>query len=259
MSIPQVPSQDILAYFRPTHGGQRMFDWGEMHFPIHVDADPPVAPPNLGVNPPFCTPVNSFAFSWDQPSDTGIGTIAGYWWRVNGGSLSWTTERFIPAGAFAQFEGVNTFEVAAQDGVGNMGPYALITFCWESGCGGQEANDKASMIFKMTAANQWSATERAVESLSRGESEWYRMRFQYQTKDAARFSWSLTVPGSQLLPMSGEVIPLADGQWHRFWSAPFNLKWDVGDEYRMLTFVYEHGSSAVAIDAVSLEQKAPCR
>ena len=92
----------------------------------------PSAPTNLVATPTSNTE-NSFAFSWDAPTDEGV-VIAGYRYSVNNlpneENSSQTTDTTIAAYDAATQQGINTFYVVAYDDTGNINysNYAVVEF-----------------------------------------------------------------------------------------------------------------------------------
>ncbi len=95
-------------------------------------ADAPSAPTNLAVTPTSST-TNSFAFSWDPPSDDGV-TVEGYFYSVNSlptaSNTSYTTSEYLEAGPYATQQGTNTFYIVAIDDDQNINysNYASVEF-----------------------------------------------------------------------------------------------------------------------------------
>lgn len=90
----------------------------------NLDTSLPYAPLNLddGVEGWQTTGVD---FNWNEPSDrSGSNTITGYWWKIDWGVETYTTETFMN---IIQ-SGSHTFYVRAEDGAGNRGEYASHLF-----------------------------------------------------------------------------------------------------------------------------------
>jgi len=91
--------------------------------PFKIDtSNPPSPSPNDGVS--GWTNDNTPAFSWSEPSD--MSDIAGYFWKVDSGSESWTTSTSITLSS--QSDGTHTFYVRAEDNAGNTGSYGSHIF-----------------------------------------------------------------------------------------------------------------------------------
>ncbi len=67
---------------------------------------------------------NTLTFSWTAPTDTS--GIAGYYYKVDSGSETWTTLTTVTLPA--QSDGTHTFYVKAKDNAGNIGTYGSHSF-----------------------------------------------------------------------------------------------------------------------------------
>jgi hypothetical protein len=265
-----------------------MYNWEDMNFPIHVDADAPQAPPNLAVNPTGCVPTNSFTFTWSASSDPGGSGIKGYHWKVNNGSEAFITTRTVgPIGA--PNEGYNTFYVRAEDNVGNFSEYSSIQFCRTSGNnlsfdtdadgnsipdgwvvdlhGGlyiyRDGGVDGTHFIRLTHDNpsDWDLVVRTVNGLIEPD-RWYRLSFWYLTDSEGPFGWMLFDPYLNALPVlnCGVDDPLSDSQWHRFWGAPFRVTSSQLQQHSSFGFKYFAGpNGTVNIDGVVIEEVQLCQ
>lgn len=90
---------------------------------VYFDGNDPATIPYVDAHPPDYTAQDLYTFTWPAGQDgSGESGIAGYWYRVDGGSPSFTTSLFV-SGALAHGQaGSHTFEVIAQDVAGNYSP-----------------------------------------------------------------------------------------------------------------------------------------
>jgi hypothetical protein len=295
IQIPMVPSQDLHAFFRPVHGGQRMYNWGGMSFPIHVDADAPQAPPNVSASPSSCVSSNSFTFTWSTPADPGGSGIDSYNWKVDEGGETSTTGTSVGP-ITAPNQGWNIFYVRARDRVGNWSGYSSVQFCWlpadgwnpsfetdadqngipdgwslicvngaefERRSDGSPDGSSHTMRFVDNDADDWSAMGRHAGNTLLYSGVIYRISFWYRAWSNAPFGWQMSTPNLQsyINVLNCTVSnPLADAAWHHFWGAPFMLSGSDVTDYPYMTF--KHGQNAIGtvdIDGVVIEQVPLCQ
>ncbi|OQX51291.1 hypothetical protein B5M47_01090 [candidate division CPR3 bacterium 4484_211] len=125
--------------------------------------DAPSAPINLAVSPANSS-TNSFAFSWDAPTDIGV-TIDYYYYSINQepneSNISKTALTKLDAGPYATQQGVNTFYVVAVDDAGNYNfdNYASVSFTAQTMAPGiprnvqvTDSSDRANKSYRLTIA-----------------------------------------------------------------------------------------------------------
>ena len=91
--------------------------WGCCTFRIDTTA-PSTPSPDDGVE--GWSDDDTPTFTWSASSDTGSG-VAGYYWKVDGGSETWTTSTSVTLPP--QSDGSHTFYVKAKDKAGNVGSW----------------------------------------------------------------------------------------------------------------------------------------
>jgi surface antigen len=242
----QVPTSagtgNVRVWFRPTHGGLKMDEWGSngggLNYYIQVDATQP--------NPFTVTPnpqtnnVNSFSFSWTASGD-GVSGLQGYYWSVNGGAETFTSSLSVPAGAYATTTGNNTFTVRAQDNAGNSYTASAIFNLTSSPCPGREIPHDPNCVPSTTcypalAANQQTLPDLTPEqwrdvgqpigaSLKPGVQ--YSIGFEYRTPATTDLKLGLGSANSAtqlgLVINNTNLLPSASDEWRTFWSAPFTV------------------------------------
>ncbi|MCA9391807.1 DUF2341 domain-containing protein [candidate division WWE3 bacterium] len=128
-----------------------------------VTAGAPSAPTNLAVTPSSNTQ-NSFAFSWNEPSDIGV-TVDYYYYSVNqeptDANVSRTSLTSLSAGPYATQQGTNTFYVLAVDDAGNydLDSFASVDFEAATTAPGiptsmsiSDSSDRANELYRLTVA-----------------------------------------------------------------------------------------------------------
>ena len=272
--IPATSSQNVNVYFRPTHGGVVMENWGGMHFVIQVDANPPSIPSGVTASP-SSNNANSFAFSWSASSDAHSG-VNGYYWKVNSGSETFTTGLSVSAGAHATQSGTNTFYVRCKDDVGNYSSYATTTFSYDpTGCGPPmtscgsvsakwtnsgsptaASNDDLILRLEQKTVNDWASASQDLTGLIEPDRS-YRIGYWYKTSQPVILGWGMTESGElkEILKWPGTVLknPTNDNEWHQFWSAPFEASEDDLMNYSKMILFLESGTiGEVEISNVAL-------
>jgi hypothetical protein len=232
--IPSASSGDVRVYFRPTHGGQTMENWGGLSYNFHVDADPPTVPTGLTVTPPSNN-VNSFSFSWSPSSDGQSGPEA-YYWYVNSGGDNRTTGTSLPVGAYATQQGQNIFYVRCRDNVGNYSAYAQVPFTYSpGGCGPtppwppcsmrlDDGGEPLLVNLPSHSTQEWASGQNAETIFQPGFS--YALSFWYKTASDNPFAWILgntSMSGKTDLAETKIAHPIADSTWHWFLSVPFEV------------------------------------
>ncbi len=97
---------------------------------LYFDSQPPTLPGVIAVDP-VENNANSFAFGWGASFDPHSG-LAGYYWRVNGGAETFTPDNYLPIGAYATVQGMNTLSVRAVDNLGQSSGSRSVTFMFDS-------------------------------------------------------------------------------------------------------------------------------
>jgi hypothetical protein len=232
--IPSASSGDVRVYFRPTHGGQTMENWGGLSYNFHVDADPPSVPTGLTVTPPSNN-INSFSFSWNASSDGQSGPEA-YYWYVNSGSENRTTGISLPTGAYATQQGQNIFYVRCRDNVGNYSAYAQVPFTYSpGGCGPippwppcsmrlDDGGEPLLVDLPSHSTQEWATGQTATDIIKPGFT--YAISFWYHASLNSSFGWIMSGSGSPNKANWAATRvnnPVVDDTWHWFLSAPFEV------------------------------------
>lgn len=278
--------ENLPIYFRPTHGGQTMDDWGGMHFLVSVDANNPTTPASVTATP-STNSSNSFSFNWSASSDAHSG-MSGYYWKINSGGETFTSGTSVSAGSYAPSDGTHMFYVRAVDNVGNSSGSGSATFTLTSGpCGvfitgscGSASEEWADMegnqaavyedyVIKLNphSTNDWATIGQDATLLFKPDRQ-YRLGFWYRTFHATPFSWGLSRPAGELAgenPVMMTVAhPTADGEWHQYSSAPFSVTAGQISEYPILTFQKGAGNTGLVevlevqlYDAIEMSEARP--
>jgi hypothetical protein len=119
--LPAQPDGTHTFYVRAKDNAGNIGSYGSHQFKIDT-ANPPAPSPDDGVT--GWSTDNTPTFSWSAPSDTS--GIAGYYYKVDSGSETWTTSTSVTLPA--QPDGTHTFYVRAKDNAGNIGNYGFHQF-----------------------------------------------------------------------------------------------------------------------------------
>ncbi|RKX45344.1 MAG: hypothetical protein DRP27_04375, partial [Thermotogae bacterium] len=201
-----------LSIYFPDEESKYDSDYENLDFPAdthwneflatYLDSDPPPPPsPDDGVS--GWSNDNTPTFTWPEPSDAS--GIAGYYWKVDSGSETWTTLRSVTVPA--QPDGTHVFYVRAKDNAGNIGAYGHHDFKIDTVRPTNPTNyasDPASGSWTQdnTIYVEWSG---ATDDLSGIDGYWYR--------------WSQDTPadptGCDYTSLNSVTSPpLADGTWY---------------------------------------------
>lgn len=114
---PSQPDGSHAFYVKAKDNAGNIGDWGSHDFLIDTAA-PSTPSPDDGVE--GWSNDNTPTFTWSPSSDSHSG-VAGYYWRVDSGSETWTTPTSVTLPP--QLDGSHTFYVKAKDNAGNVGSW----------------------------------------------------------------------------------------------------------------------------------------
>lgn len=86
---------------------------------IYFDNSPPDPPAYASSDPPYYTAQDNFTVSWPAGYDGDESGVAGYWYRIDGGTAQFTTSQLVSGALAGGQAGPHLFEVAAADIAGN--------------------------------------------------------------------------------------------------------------------------------------------
>jgi hypothetical protein len=121
VTIPPQTDGTHTFYVKAKDNAGNIGNWGTHTFQIDATAPPPPSPDD-GVS--GWSNDNTPSFTWSQPTD--LSGIAGYYWKVDSGSETWTTSTSVTLPP--QPDGTHTFYVKAKDNAGNFGNWGSHTF-----------------------------------------------------------------------------------------------------------------------------------
>jgi len=120
---------------------------------------------------------NTPTFTWSEPSDTS--GIAGYYWKVDGGSDHWTTSTSVTLPA--QLDGEHTFYVKAKDNAGNIGDYGSHKFKIDTTPPSSEVEELPKVQTSTTFTVSWEGSD-ALSGI-----RWYDV--QYKKDNGPWIDW----------------------------------------------------------------------
>lgn len=122
VTLPPQSDGTHTFYVKAKDNAGNIGQWGSHTF--QIDTTVYVPTPDDGVS--GWNNDNTPTFTWPSPSPPDLSGIAGYYWKVDSGSETWTTSNYVTLPP--QSDGTHTFYVRAKDNAGNIGNWGSHIF-----------------------------------------------------------------------------------------------------------------------------------